>query len=416
MSVYASGASETTGRWTAGREAQTRGGFLCRRHRRRRAGLLLAPKSGRETRAQLFGEGGIGAQVDRLKGALGAGKDSAADQSEALRRKIEETRERLRRQMDAAATAWAARTPTAAPPAWRRATPAERSRPQRAEGGGRGRRGRRPRPRLHAARGAVGAPRGPAPAGAGRRRGARRPRHRAALRLPRRLRAEPQPARHAQGRRPGAGGARPTSSSSPATSPAGRTARTSCGGSSGGSRPPLGVFAVLGNHDHGDSKAPFVRATDPRALRGLRRAPARQRDGDGRRAAAAAVQVAGIDDTDGGHDDLPAVLAQLDRRPGVLRLLLTHHADGGRGTAPGDFHMTFAGDTHGGQICLPLPGRRVLLSDLRARVRRGRLRRRRPARSTSRAAWAPACCPSAPSAGPRSWCSTWRPAGAEAGR
>jgi hypothetical protein len=32
--------------------------------------------------------------------AIGAGKDSAADQSEALRRKIDETRERLRAQMD----------------------------------------------------------------------------------------------------------------------------------------------------------------------------------------------------------------------------------------------------------------------------------------------------------------------------
>ena len=65
------------------------------------AGLLLAPKSGRETREQLFGQGGIGGQVDRIKGAVGAGKDSAADQNEALRRKIEETRERLRGQMDA---------------------------------------------------------------------------------------------------------------------------------------------------------------------------------------------------------------------------------------------------------------------------------------------------------------------------
>ena len=63
------------------------------------AGLLLAPRSGKETRAQLLGEGGFGGQVDRVRGALGAGKDSAADQSEALRRKIEETRERLRQQV-----------------------------------------------------------------------------------------------------------------------------------------------------------------------------------------------------------------------------------------------------------------------------------------------------------------------------
>ena len=65
------------------------------------AGLLLAPKSGRETRQQLLGQGGVGKQVDRIKGAIGAGKDSAAGQNEVLRRKIEETRERLRTQMDA---------------------------------------------------------------------------------------------------------------------------------------------------------------------------------------------------------------------------------------------------------------------------------------------------------------------------
>lgn len=64
------------------------------------AGMLLAPKSGKETRDQLFGQVGLGGQVDRIKGAIGAGKDSAADQNAALRRKIEETRERLRRQMD----------------------------------------------------------------------------------------------------------------------------------------------------------------------------------------------------------------------------------------------------------------------------------------------------------------------------
>jgi len=65
------------------------------------AGLLLAPKSGKETREQLLGEGGLGQQVDRIRGAIGAGKDSAAGQNEALRRKIEETRARLRSQTDA---------------------------------------------------------------------------------------------------------------------------------------------------------------------------------------------------------------------------------------------------------------------------------------------------------------------------
>ncbi len=73
-----------------------RGGFILGALVGAAAGLLLAPKSGKETRQQLLGEGGMGQQVDRVKQALGAGKESAADQSEALRRKIEETRERLR--------------------------------------------------------------------------------------------------------------------------------------------------------------------------------------------------------------------------------------------------------------------------------------------------------------------------------
>lgn len=135
-------------------------------------------------------------------------------------------------------------------------------------------------------------------------------------------------------------------------------------------RPRLGVYGVLGNHDHGDSKAPFVRATDPAFVTscGVRLLVNEAVTVD---AGGATVQVAGIDDTDGGHDDLPAVLGRLDRRPGVLRLLLTHHAGVVKRTAPGDFHMTFAGDTHGGQICLPLPGRRIMLSDLRAEFAEG---------------------------------------------
>ena len=133
---------------------------------------------------------------------------------------------------------------------------------------------------------------------------------------------------------------------------------------------PLGVFGVLGNHDNGDSKAPFVLPTDPRPIedcgvRLLDNATARVTVG------AAAVQIGGVNDTDGGHDDLPAVLAALDRRPGVLRILLTHHAAVVLRTEPGDFHIALAGDTHGGQICLPLPGRRILLSDLAATFAEG---------------------------------------------
>jgi len=77
-----------------------RGGFIIGAVMGAAAGLLLAPKAGKETRQQLLGDGGFGQQFDRVKKAVGAGRDSAADQSEVLRRKIEETRERLRGQAE----------------------------------------------------------------------------------------------------------------------------------------------------------------------------------------------------------------------------------------------------------------------------------------------------------------------------
>jgi len=133
---------------------------------------------------------------------------------------------------------------------------------------------------------------------------------------------------------------------------------------------PLGVFAVLGNHDHGHSKAPFVQGIDPRLVSecGVRLLMNETVSVEHR---GATVQIGGVDDRDGAYDDLPAVLARLDRRPDVLRLLLSHHAAAVHGTRAGDFHLVLSGDTHGGQLCLPLPGRRVLLSDLSAEFAEG---------------------------------------------
>lgn len=63
-------------------------------------GVLLAPKTGKEMRNMLFAGGGSWPeQRDRLKDAVSAGKDSALGRSDDLKRKIEETRERLRAQM-----------------------------------------------------------------------------------------------------------------------------------------------------------------------------------------------------------------------------------------------------------------------------------------------------------------------------
>jgi gas vesicle protein len=85
-----------------------RGGFLSGAMIGGVVALLTAPKTGKETRAQLKsavgGVEGLGGfdlkgQADKLKDAVGAGRESATDQSEVLKRKIEETRSRLRHQM-----------------------------------------------------------------------------------------------------------------------------------------------------------------------------------------------------------------------------------------------------------------------------------------------------------------------------
>jgi len=80
--------------------SRKKGGFIVGAALGVAAGLLFAPRPGRETREQWFGGADLGAQKDRLLQAVGAGKEQAGDQSEALRRKIEETRARLREQMD----------------------------------------------------------------------------------------------------------------------------------------------------------------------------------------------------------------------------------------------------------------------------------------------------------------------------
>jgi gas vesicle protein len=88
------------------KKSKKRGGFVAGALIGGVVALLAAPMTGKETRAKLksaFGGGGgfdLKGQTDKFKDAMGAGKESAADQSEALKRKIEETRSRLRQQMD----------------------------------------------------------------------------------------------------------------------------------------------------------------------------------------------------------------------------------------------------------------------------------------------------------------------------
>ena len=64
------------------------------------AAVLLAPKTGKEMRNQLFTGTDWDEQRTRLAEAVSAGKEQAMGRSDDLKRKIEETRARLRKQME----------------------------------------------------------------------------------------------------------------------------------------------------------------------------------------------------------------------------------------------------------------------------------------------------------------------------
>ncbi|HEY0411781.1 MAG TPA: metallophosphoesterase [Allosphingosinicella sp.] len=111
-----------------------------------------------------------------------------------------------------------------------------------------------------------------------------------------------------------------------------------------GLRPRLGIFAVLGNHDHWRDAG--------QAREALTGAGVRLLDNDA--AAVGPLAIGGLDDAFTDHADLPRTLARLRALPGA-KLLLSHSPDPFAGLAP-DVTLMLAGHTHCGQIALPLVG------------------------------------------------------------
>lgn len=110
-----------------------------------------------------------------------------------------------------------------------------------------------------------------------------------------------------------------------------------------GLRGPLGVFAVLGNHDH--------RRGGPAMAAALQRAGVTLLSN--RSVQAGPVIVAGVDDLVTGHADLAAGLAGVD---GSKPVILLSHSPDLFPKVDARVAVTLAGHTHAGQIAPPLIG------------------------------------------------------------
>jgi uncharacterized protein len=136
-----------------------------------------------------------------------------------------------------------------------------------------------------------------------------------------------------------------------------------------GLHPPLGIFAVLGNHDVGDTHDPFSRGI---VIDDWGSAPVTVL-----RDSSAVVEWRGCEIELGGVDprrfadgvNLPT--ERLFTRPGAVRVLLSHFPEVPEQMPPGTCSLALCGHLHGGQICLPGPNGKVRLSHRHYRFNEG---------------------------------------------
>ena len=115
-------------------------------------------------------------------------------------------------------------------------------------------------------------------------------------------------------------------------------------------RAPLGVYAVLGNHDHWMDADEGRRALAAIGIQVL----------DNQAVQAGPIALGGVDDAFTWNANVPGTAAQIRRLTGS-RVLLSHSPDVTPDT-PADIPLILAGHTHCGQISLPIIGPLVTMS------------------------------------------------------
>jgi predicted MPP superfamily phosphohydrolase len=108
-------------------------------------------------------------------------------------------------------------------------------------------------------------------------------------------------------------------------------------------RAPAGVFAVMGNHDHGADVGTITAELEAAGISVLRNRSVQLAEPFGN------VLLVGLDDHLGGRPR--AAAARWD--PGCVTLLLIHQPSGLLDAGDRPFDLALAGHTHGGQITLP---------------------------------------------------------------
>jgi uncharacterized protein len=134
-------------------------------------------------------------------------------------------------------------------------------------------------------------------------------------------------------------------------------------------RPPLGIVAVLGNHDVGASNDPFSRGA---VIEDWGAAPVTLLNGTTCtiEARGASIEVGGLDAQAWlGGRARPA--GELFTDSADLRLLLAHFPEAAETLAPGSADLVLSGHLHGGQICLPTPWGKLRLAHGVHRFREG---------------------------------------------